>query len=233
VPDNAQADAGAYIYYPVHDLLNLLSLESQRNQCLVIGEDLGTVPEGIEQLLEDAGVYSYKVFFFEQANDGGYISPAHYKKQAMATLSTHDMPTIKGYWHSEDLHLGKALGLYPDKQVLDKLMENRIYCKQQILNSLHGHGSLPDNYCRDATQTGMDKTLNFSMQTHLAKGKAMLLSLQLEDFLEMEEPVNVPGTSNEYRNWQRKLSQNIEQLFSNEQIQYLFENLTTARKEAS
>jgi len=71
------------------------------------------------------------------------------------------------------------------------------------------------------------------MQTHLAKGKAALLSLQLEDFLEMEHPGNVPGTSDEYRNWQRKLSQNIEQLFSNEQIKTLLENLTIARKEAS
>jgi 4-alpha-glucanotransferase len=229
VPDNATAKTGAYIYYPVQDLLNILALESQRNQCLVIGEDLGTVPEGIDVLLEEAGVYSYNVFFFEQADDGGYISPSHYKNQAMATLSTHDMPTIKGYWHCEDLYLGEELGLYPEKAVLDKLMENRVYCKQQILNSLHGHGSIPSTYNRDATKTGMDQTLNFAMQTHLAKGKSALLSLQLEDFLEMENPVNVPGTFNEYRNWQRKLSQNIEQIFNNEQIKNLLDNLTTAR----
>ena len=233
VPDNATAEAGAYIYYPVQDLLNLLALESQRNQCLVIGEDLGTVPDGMDTLLEDAGVYSYKVFFFEQAKDGGFISPEHYKKQSMATLSTHDMPTIKGYWHCDDLDLGKALGLYPDQQVLDKLMASRVHCKQQILDSLHGHNSLPTHFNRDAMQTGMDQTLNFALQVHLAKGQAGLLSLQLEDFLEMEQPVNVPGTSDEYRNWQRKLSQNIEQLFSNEQIQALLKQLTSARKEAS
>ncbi|PKG40248.1 4-alpha-glucanotransferase [Psychromonas sp. Urea-02u-13] len=232
VPDNATAEAGAYIYYPVQDLLNLLALESQRNQCLVIGEDLGTVPEGIDVLLEEAGVYSYKVFFFEQADDGGYISPAHYKNQAMAALSTHDMPTIKGYWHCDDLYLGKELGLYPDAEALAVLMENRVYCKQQILNSLHGHDSLPVAYNRDATQTGMDQTLNFALQTHLAKGTSALLSLQLEDFLEMEVPVNVPGTSDEYRNWQRKLSHNIEQIFDNEQIKTLLDNLTTARNEA-
>lgn len=233
VPENVSAEAGAYIYYPVQDLLALLALESQRNECLVIGEDLGTVPEGIDVLLEEAGVYSYKVFFFEQAEDGGYISPSHYKNQAMATLSTHDMPTIKGYWHCDDLYLGKQLGLYPDQEVLDKLIENRVYCKQQILNSLHGHQNLPEGYCRDATQAGMDQTLNYSMQVHLAKGKSALLSLQLEDFLEMGEPVNVPGTSDEYRNWQRKLSQNIEQLFTSEHVKGLLEKLTTARNEAS
>ncbi|WP_413702384.1 4-alpha-glucanotransferase [Psychromonas sp. KJ10-10] len=201
VPDNDDAGAGAYIYYPVQDLLNILALESQRNQCLVIGEDLGTVPEGIDVMLEKAGVYSYKVFFFEQAPDGGFVSPAHYKGQAMATLSTHDMPTIKGYWHCDDLYLGKELGLYPDPEVLNRLLESRVYCKQQILNSLHGHSSLPKSYSRDATQTEMDQTLNFALQTHLAKGKPALLSLQLEDFLEMEHPVNVPGTCDEYRNW--------------------------------
>lgn len=229
VPDNASAQVGAYIYYPVQDLLNLLALESQRNQCLVIGEDLETVPDGIETLLEDAGVYSYKVFFFEQADDGGYISPAHYKNQAMVALSTHDMPTIKGYWHCDDLHRGKTLGLYPDQDVLNKLMDNRVYCKQQILNSLHSHDSLPESYSRDATQTGMDKTLNYAMQTHLAKGQCALLSLQLEDLLEMEHLVNVPGTCDEYRNWQRKLSHNIEQIFDNKQIKTLLNNLTIAR----
>lgn len=233
VPDNETAEAGAYIYYPVQDLLNLLALESQRNECLVIGEDLGTVPEGIDVLLKESGVYSYKVFFFEQAKDGGFISPADYQQQAMATLSTHDMPTIKGYWHCDDLHLGKTLGLYPDPQVLDNLMKNRIHAKQQILDSLRGHGNLPDNYPHDAMQAGMNQALNFALQTHLAKGESALLSLQLEDFLEMGEPVNVPGTSDEYRNWQRKLSQNIEQLFSNEQIKVLLEDLTNARKEAS
>ncbi|MEH6453695.1 MAG: 4-alpha-glucanotransferase, partial [Psychromonas sp.] len=99
VPEGDSAEKGAYIYYSIEDMLNLLALESVRNECLVIGEDLGTVPDGMDVLLKDAGVYSYKVFFFEVAEDGGYFSPSHYEPQAMATLSTHDMPTIKGFWH--------------------------------------------------------------------------------------------------------------------------------------
>lgn len=231
VPDNASAEKGAYVYYQVEDMLNLLALESVRNSCLVIGEDLGTVPEGIDVLLKDAGVYSYKVFFFEQAEDGGYISPAHYTEQAMATLSTHDMPTIKGFWHCEDLHLGRKLGLYPRQDVYENLLADRLICKQKILDSLHGHGSLPADYPRDASYVGMDQTLNFALQKHLAKGNSALLSLQLEDFLEMDQPVNVPGTSNEYPNWQRKLSQNIEQLFANQQIKTLLADLTLSRKQ--
>lgn len=229
VPEGASADCGAYIYYNVHDMLNILALESVRNQCLVIGEDLGTVPDGMDVLLKDAGVYSYKVFFFEQAADGGYISPSHYIKQAMATLSTHDMPTIKGYWHCEDLFLGKSLGLYPDQDVLDKLFRERVESKQQILDSLHGHGCLPEYFALDANTTGMDQILNFSLQKHLAAGNSSLLSLQLEDFLEMDQPVNVPGTSDEYKNWRRKLSHNLDAIFANPDIQCLLKELTIAR----
>lgn len=229
VPENASAEKGAYIYYPVEDMLNILALESTRNECLVIGEDLGTIPEGIDVLLKEAGVYSYKVFFFEQAKDGGYISPTHYAEQAMATLSTHDMATIKGFWHCEDLHLGRELGLYPKQNDYEKLLNDRLACKQQILNSLHGHGGLAHDYARDAMQSAMDQTLNFALQLHLAKGNSLLLSLQLEDLLQMDQPVNVPGTSNEYRNWQRKLSQNIEQLFANQEIKKLLANITQVR----
>lgn len=231
VPENATADKGAYVYYPVEDMLNLLALESVRNQCLVIGEDLGTIPEGIDVLLKDAGVYSYKVFFFEQAADGGYIAPEHYTEQAMATLSTHDMATIKGFWNCNDLYLGRELGLYPDPKAFDKLLVARLFCKQKILDSMHGLGSLAPDFPRDALYTEMDQTLNFALQKHLAKGKSALLSLQLEDFIEMDQPVNVPGTFDEYRNWQRKLTQNIEQLFNNQQIQTLLADLTLARRQ--
>jgi 4-alpha-glucanotransferase len=229
VPEGATAAEGAYIYYNVHDMLNILALESVRNQCLVIGEDLGTIPEGMDVLLKDAGVYSYKVFFFEQAHDGGFISPDHYIQQSMATLSTHDIATIKGYWHCEDLYLGRTLGLYPDPDVFDRLLQGRIESKQQILNSLHGHHSLPDGLYQDANITGMDKTLNFALQVHLAKGSPSLLSLQLEDFLEMDQPVNVPGTSDEYKNWQRKLTRNVDEIFADQDIVHLLKALTDAR----
>ena len=121
----ATAAGGAYVYYPIMDLLGILALESQRNQAVVIGEDLGTVPDGIREVLSDYGVYSYRVFFFETAADGGYISPQHYPQQAMATLTTHDLPTLIGFWHCDDLRLGKELGLYQDEAQLQQLYAER------------------------------------------------------------------------------------------------------------
>jgi 4-alpha-glucanotransferase len=148
----------------------------------------------------------------------------------MATLATHDMPTIKGFWHCNDLYLGKELGLYVDQNILDELLNARLRNKQSVLNSLHAHHSLPPNHSHDALYTGMDQVLNFSMQTHLAKGSSTLLSLQLEDFLEMDSPVNVPGTSDEYKNWQRKLSCTLDEIFSTESIKTLLNDLTKARQ---
>lgn len=231
----ATAAGGAYVYYPIMDLLGILALESQRNQAVVIGEDLGTVPEGIRELLSDYGVYSYRVFFFETAADGGYISPQHYPQQAMATLTTHDLPTLIGFWHCEDLRLGKELGLYQDDVQLQQLYAERHANKQRILDSLHGHriggdGVLPHDYPRSSEHLGMDKTLNYALQRHLAATSSQLLCLQLEDALEMTQPVNVPGTSSEYPNWRRKLSQPLEQWSQREDIRQLFSDISRIRK---
>ena len=229
--DNAKD--GGYVYYPVDDLLGILALESHRNQSLVIGEDLGTVPEEIRSKLADNGVYSYRVFFFEQAEDGGFFSPSHYPVQSMSTLTTHDMPTLIGYWHCLDLELGKEIGLYPTEEILQTLFADRHENKQAILDTLHGHGSIGDNVGHDVNYTGMNRELNNGMQVHMAGGSSALLSLQLEDWLEMDKPVNIPGTFDEYPNWRRKLTENIESMFDRHDINELASKLTHARKQAS
>ncbi|GAA0857504.1 4-alpha-glucanotransferase [Aliiglaciecola litoralis] len=227
------AKEGGYVYYPVDDLLGILALESQRHQSLVIGEDLGTVPEEIKSKLASNGVYSYRVFFFEQAPDGGFFSPAHYPVQSMSTLTTHDMPTLTGYWHCDDLELGKELGLYPTDEILTTLYASRHDNKQEILNSLHGHNSIPQSMDTNVDHLGMSQELNFGMQTHMAAGSSALLSLQLEDWLQMDKPVNVPGTYMEYPNWKRKLNRELEQIFNDPELQQLAHNLTNSRKKAS
>jgi len=226
---SVSAGEGAYVYYPIMDLLGILALESQRQQAVVIGEDLGTVPDGIFELLQQFGVYSYRIFFFEQAEDGGYISTAHYPVQAMSALTTHDMPTLIGFWHCSDLQLGLKLGLYTE-QILPSLYQDRHQAKQRILDSLHGHNMLPADFPRQVDHVGMDRTLNYALQQHLARGSCQLLCLQLEDWMEMTEPVNVPGTSDEYPNWRRKLSMTLEQLEQQSHITAHLQQLTTNRR---
>jgi len=227
------ASKGGYVCYPVEDLLGILALESQRNQSLVIGEDLGTVPQEIRSKLADNGMYSYRVFFFEQAKDGGFYAPEHYPEQSMATLTTHDMPTLIGYWHCDDLALGKKVGLYPDADVLATLYDTRHDNKQHILNTLHGHHSISSRISHNVGDVGMTTELNYGMQTHMASGSSALLSLQLEDWLQMDKPVNIPGTFHEYPNWKRKLSRNLEDIFEDDAIVTLTKNLTKRRSVAS
>ncbi|EKO3587929.1 4-alpha-glucanotransferase [Vibrio metschnikovii] len=234
IPKGENATQGAYIYYPVKDMLAILALESHRHQCSVIGEDLGTVPDEIVALLRDAGVHSYKVFFFETSKeDGGFISPTHYAEQSMAALCTHDMPTLRGFWHCDDLKMGRVLGLYPDEAQLQELFTDRLKCKQGILNSVDWHGYLPASIGRDAQLVPMDSYLSEALQLHVAAGSSALLSVQLEDWLEMDKPVNIPGTVNEYPNWRRKLSMNLDEIFARDDVNRIATKLTQIRAKAS
>ena len=230
IPAGESADHGAYVHYPIDDLLAILALESQRHRCMVIGEDLGTVPEAIVDKLRDGGVYSYKVLWFEQTSDTGFRPPASWPRQAMAVATTHDLPTLRGWWQSDDLTTGAQLGLYPDKVVLAGLYQDRLRAKQALLNSLHRVGALPKRAGRDARRTGMSKALNRAMQRYLADSHSALLGLQPEDWLDMAAPVNIPGTSDEYPNWRRKLSVTVEALFSDAETDVLLRDLTTRRR---
>lgn len=233
VPKNKGAADGAYVYYPVEDMLAILALESHRHQCSVIGEDLGTVPDEIVDILADTGIHSYKLFFFEVAEDGGFFSPAHYKEQSMSALCTHDMATLKGFWHCEDLRMGKELGLYPDQKQLNELYDDRLRCKQEIIDSLAWHGFLPKGVGRDAAFVPMDSYLSEALHLHLAAGSSALFSVQLEDWLEMEKPVNIPGTVDEYPNWRRKISVSIDEIFSKKSVNQITKQLTQLRNKAS
>ncbi|MDN3612218.1 4-alpha-glucanotransferase [Vibrio ostreicida] len=234
IPNGESATKGAYVYYPVDDMLAILALESHRHQCSVIGEDLGTVPDEIVGILSDAGIHSYKVFFFETSpQDGGYISPAHYTEQSMAALCTHDMPTLRGFWHCDDLKMGRELGLYPDSQQLETLFSDRLACKQGILDSVAWHGYLPEGVGRDAQYVPMDAYLAQALQLHVAAGASTLLSVQLEDWLEMDQPVNIPGTVEEYPNWRRKLSMNLDEVFAHQGVNRIASQLTAARAKVS
>ena len=188
----------------------------------------------MKKKLPEAGIYSYKIFFFETSKtDGGYISPKDYTAQAMSALTTHDMPTLKGFWHCEDLKLGRRLGVYKTDEIMNSLMTDRLCAKQRILDSLNGHGILPQSVNRNALYCGMSTELNHCLQIHMCLGNCAIFSTQLEDWLEMDKPVNIPGTSTEYPNWRRKLSRNINDIFSNPNLEALARRMTAAREQAS
>ena len=230
IPYGETADHGAYVQYPVDDLLSLLALESKRHNCMVIGEDLGTVPVEIVSKLRESGVYSYKVLYFESDHEKTFRAPKAYPEQSMAVATTHDLPTLRGYWESGDLTLGKTLGLYPDEVVLRGLYQDRELAKQGLLDALHKHGCLPKRAGHKASQMTMTATLNRGMQRYIADSNSALLGLQPEDWLGMAEPVNIPGTSYQYKNWRRKLSTSLEKMFADDGVNKLIKDLDKRRR---
>jgi 4-alpha-glucanotransferase len=123
--------------------------------------------------------------------------------------------------------------VYPTDEILSALYTSRHKDKQAILNTLQGHDSVNDEVGCDVHNVAMSKALNFGMQLHLAGGSSALLSLQLEDWLEMDKPVNIPGTFNEYPNWRRKLSRSLQDIFNDSSLNDLAANLTEVRQHSS
>ncbi|MEZ3501448.1 4-alpha-glucanotransferase [Pantoea sp. KPR_PJ] len=230
IPQGESAAEGAYVHYPVEALLAILALESQRHRCMVIGEDLGTVPEAIVDKLRDAGVYSYRVLFFEQRSKRAFRAPAQWPRQAMAVTTTHDMPTLRGWWHSDDLRLGSELGLYPDKVILAGLCRDRLAARKALAQTLLRSGDLPprQRYLRGGAR--MTSLLSRAIIRYLAGTQSALLGLQPEEWLDMATPVNVPGTTDSYPNWRRKLSATLEEMFSDPTVDRLLAEVDRGRK---
>lgn len=231
IPAGETADKGAYVQYPVDDLLAILALESQRHRCMVIGEDLGTVPMEIVSKLREGGVYSYKVLYFERDAENSFRAPQSYPVQAMATLTTHDLPTLRSYWQADDLTLGKTLGLYTDDAVLETLYADRAKARQGLLDGLHHYGCVPVKTAHRAAQ--LTPAIRRGLQRYVADSASALLGLQPEDWLDMAAPVNVPGTSDQYPNWRRKLSQTLEAMFADAEVNSLIQDLDKRRRKVS
>ena len=216
-PLGADATAGAYIRFPAADLFAILALESQRNSCVVIGEDLGTVPVEISHLMAQYQVLSYRVFMLEQKAGSYEHASQTYPELALATVSTHDMPTLVGYWQEHDLAMRHQLDLFPNQQVADSLYQLRADEKHLM---------------RDRLQLEEGNYSQLIRASHLftASQPARLFAFQLEDLLQMSTPVNIPGTSTEYPNWRRKLIHNIEDILQRPEVQQMINDIRTARQ---
>ncbi|MBK9606122.1 MAG: 4-alpha-glucanotransferase [Betaproteobacteria bacterium] len=207
IPEGMPGTSGCYVRYPFEELAAIVALESVRNRCLVIGEDLGSVPDGLRERLHDLGFLSYRVLVFERHwhGDGSFKRPADYPAQALAIVATHDMPTIADYWNGTDIARRAALGLFPEPQLREQEAGRRTAERAGILALLGELGLSPPD-ANDATQVAE------SLHAAVARTPAMLAVVQLDDLLGETEPANIPGTHREYPNWRRKLSRGIEDI---------------------
>ena len=227
VPVGIASALGGYVHYPVEDLMSVLALESERHHCLVVGEDLGTVPPEVAHAMGERAVYSYRVLLFEKHGDGRFRAPGEYPRRAIATVTTHDLPTLRGYWTASDIELRRRLGLYPSDEVRDHVMHERQHDREALLQALEREGLRPAE-CPDTGAPYAD-ALADAVHVYLARSATALVVLQAEDLSGMADPVNVPGTSHEYPNWQRKMCADLVDLIGQERIQRLFMHVRTAR----
>lgn len=204
VPVGASPAQGAYVRYPLDDLLGILALESQRNRCLVVGEDLGTVPEGFRERLAQAAVFSYRVLFFER-NERGFVAPERYPALALAVVGSHDLPTLRSWWGDRDLRLKEALQLYPSNEEAERARTERARDRAELEAAFRRAGIATGELAAGGE-------LFRAAHRFLARTACALAIAQLDDLTDEVEPVNVPTTSAEYPNWRRRLSATLEEI---------------------
>lgn len=211
--DGSNAD-GAYVHYPVDVMFAILRLESLRNRCVIIGEDLGVVPPEIRGFLDPAGIYSNCVFYFEKYDGWHFRKPEHYKTQALAMIANHDVPPLMSWWNRTDLPLRRQLNLIPDDARLQQEMEHRQGEKGMLLQWLADLGLLPPGWSDRNAGRALDPVLTTALVQACGRTASALVSLQLDDIAGSDTPVNIPGTSSEYPNWRRKLPRSLDELFA-------------------
>jgi 4-alpha-glucanotransferase len=226
VPRGFKSVDGGYVHYPLDELLGVVALESRRQECLVVGEDLGVVPNEIRRALPEFGVYHYKVVLFEQ-KAGEFVAPADYVRPALAAVTTHDLPTLRGWWTSHDIDLWEKLGFYADASVGERNRAERQEERLRLLRALRREGLWRGD---ESVAPPYSAQLGKAVHLYLGKSQAALVTVQLEDMIGMLEPVNIPGTSAEYSNWTRRMTESAKQIFARGEVRELAAAMKAARQ---
>jgi len=213
VPPGREATDGAYMHYPFDELLGVLALESHRNRCLVIGEDLGTVSDEVREALARHRVLSYRLLYFERRDGGDFKSPGEYPREAIVSVGTHDLPTLTGWWEGRDIALRTELDLFPDEATRERQHVERSQDRARLLLALEREGLLPEGVTPDPSSAPqMTPELVRAVSAYLADTPSRVLVLQLEDVLCVRDQANLPGTTDEHPNWKRKLPLTLERM---------------------
>jgi 4-alpha-glucanotransferase len=193
IPSGLPAAQGGYVRLPFESLLAVVVQESVRNRCIVIGEDLGTVPENFRETLADWGIWTYQIMLFQRASNGEFLPLESYSKNALVAFATHDLPAFAGWAEGHDLAVKTALGIDPGESQRQRGQAHRALHKALL-------------------ERGLQAFEFTSVAQYLADTPARLLVIAIEDALGIKDQVNVPGTINEHPNWRRRLPVFLEDL---------------------
>jgi 4-alpha-glucanotransferase len=224
IPRGADPRSGTYVEYPLDDVRGIVALASVRERCVVIGEDLGTVPGGFRERMAATGILSYRILFFERRLDGTFVPPEEYPALALATSGTHDLPTIPAWLRGEDVDLRDRLHLLETPHADERAARDRE--RALFLDTLVAHGDLA------ASDRDDDTAVIVAANRYLGATPCAIVMAQLDDVLTERAPVNVPGTSTQYPNWRRKLGTDVDTLASDDRLRRLCTVLAELRPRA-
>jgi 4-alpha-glucanotransferase len=219
IPSGASPTEGAYLSMPSEDLLRLVRLESQRHKAVILGEDLGTLPHGYQEILETSGIAGLRVMWFER-EEQKFKPPAQWSASAVAMTSTHDLPTVAGWWQGTDIAWRERLGMAGDDEVQRAAERPELWAAFQASGA--AAGPMP------GTEDGA-AAANAAC-AHLGHAAATLALLPVEDALALPEQPNLPGTTDEHPNWRRRLPGDAAELFGRADVAARLVALDEARK---
>ncbi|MBR9972250.1 4-alpha-glucanotransferase [Magnetospirillum sulfuroxidans] len=215
VPPGLDADQGAYVRYPVDDLFRLVALESVRNRCLIIGEDLGTVPEGFRERMDRMALFAYRVMVFEKTGPDRFKRPEEFQPQALSIFATHDLPSLRGWWNGIDIASRARLDLYPRPGMADEERAARAIDRVALVAALVEQSGLAADFPTQGDLTD-EQVLALSDAAHLYLGAARsrLMMVQMEDVLGLNLQMNLPGTVDQHPNWRRRFAAEVPTLLN-------------------
>lgn len=231
IPRGMAADQGGYLRYPMDDLFAIIRLESCRNRCLVIGEDLGTVPDGFRDRLFGDGLYAYRLLFFERDGQGELQAPEHFTTQAATMVGTHDLPSLHGYWLGLDLDWREKLGLYPRPEMAAEERANRVRDVAAMVRAFQAQHLLADDFPVSGTLSeAQNDAFSKAAHAYVERSASRLVMVQIEDVLGLVMQMNLPGTTDQHPNWRVRLPVEVETLFADPRMVHLAQTIMAERK---
>ncbi|MBI4965279.1 MAG: 4-alpha-glucanotransferase [Desulfomonile tiedjei] len=215
IPDGGKPAQGVYVKDNEADLLNLLALVSQDTKTLIVGEDLGTVPPQFRERLMAKDILSYRLFYFERDYEGNLTPHYAYPEAALVSISTHDLPTLGGFWSGGDIATRRGIGQLSEERA-KAFTEERARSKTKILERLVQDGFLDDEGARFARESKLPTDeLHSAVIAFLLHTNSKLVMINQEDvFLDVRQQ-NFPGTTWEHPNWVTKMRYSVEELRNN------------------
>ena len=215
IPAGSDATEGAYVRERSDDLVRILALESVRNRVMVVGEDLGTVEPEIREKLAGFGILSYRLFYFEKNGTGEFRKDSEYPRQALVSSTTHDLPTLAGFWTSADVEARRTAGMLDEHGFGEQVAQRQLE-KQKMLDVLFAVGLMPGHLPRQASAyPELTGELHNAIIGFLARTPSQLLAINQEDLTKERFQQNLPGTTWQYPNWARKMRFTVEELRAN------------------